>query len=154
MWHYSYSWMVCVERGEGGPFYSPNRSVPALNKYGNIVHRLREDRIKFPAKDEARRHRHGAGQPCGSAGPRVPPLVPSFILDTAWWAPILCMSVPGFCTSVFSLKCAHLVSVTLDAIFCALLLCLVFVFFLFHLWVPANQDSPKLMELVRIKPYN
>ena len=26
--------------GEGGSFYSPNRSVPAINKYGNIDNRL------------------------------------------------------------------------------------------------------------------
>ena len=141
-------------RGEGGSFYSPRRSVPARNKYGNIWEPPYEDTIDFPAKAQANWRQHGAGRPRGSAGPRVLPLAPPFVLDTARWALILCMSVPGFCTSVFSLKCAHLVSVTLDAIFCALLLCLVFVFFLFHLWVPANQDSPKLMELVRIKPYN
>ena len=137
---------------EGLPtsFYSLDRSVPVRIKYGNIWEPPNVDKTILIAKARVIWRQHGAGRPCGSASPRVPP----FVLDTAWWAPILCMSVPGFCTSVFSLKCAHLVSVTLDAIFCALLLCLVFVFFLFHLWVPANQDSPKLMELVRIKPYN
>ena len=45
--------MVCVRGGEGGPLYSANRSVPALNKYGNIVHCLGVDQIEFPAKDEA-----------------------------------------------------------------------------------------------------
>ena len=139
MWHYSYSWMLCVERGEGGPFYSPNRSVPALNKYGNIVHRLGMDQIKFPAS--------------GSAGPQVPPLAPPFILVTGWWAPILCMSVPGLCTSVFSVKWAHLVSVTQDEVFCVFLLRLMLVFSLFRVWVPANQESPKLVELIRINSY-
>ena len=143
-----------ILRGEGGSFYSPRRSVPAGIKYENTRNRLWEDKSDLPTKAQANWRQHGAGRPRGSAGPRVLPLAPPFVLDTARWALILCMSVPGFCTSVFSLKCAHLVSVTLDAIFCALLLCLVFVFFLFHLWVPANQDSPKLMELVRIKPYN
>src|SRR6185312_17065404 len=114
--------MGCVERGEGGPFYSPNRSVPALNKYGNIVHRLSVDRIKFPAKDEARRRQHGAGRPCGLASPQVPPLVPPFILDTAWWAPILCMSVPGLCTSVFSVKWASFGCVTQIVMLCVFLL--------------------------------
>ena len=74
MWHYSYSWMVCVERGEGGPFYSPNRSVPAINQYGNIVHHLGVDQIKFPAKDEAGWHQKGFGRPRGLADPRVLPL--------------------------------------------------------------------------------
>ena len=104
--------MVCVERGEGGPFYSPNRSVPALNKYGNIVHRLRVDKDELPAKVRAIWRQSGAGRPCGSAGPRVPPLAPPFVLDTARWAPNLCMSVPGLCMSVFFVKWAHLASVT------------------------------------------
>ena len=42
--------MVCVRWGEGGPFYSPNRSVPSLNKYGNIEHRLGVDKNNVPAK--------------------------------------------------------------------------------------------------------
>ena len=53
--------MVCVERGEGGPFYSPNRSVPALNKYGNIVHRLGVDQDDLPAKIEVDWRQSGAG---------------------------------------------------------------------------------------------
>ena len=106
--------VVSVRGGEGGPLYSANRSVPALNKYGNIVHSLGVDQIEFPAKDEAGWRRHGAGRPCGSASPRVLPLAPPFILDTARWAPILCMSVPGLCTSVFSVKWAHFVGETRD----------------------------------------
>ena len=89
--------MVCVERGEGGPLYSANRSVPALNKYGNIVHRLGVDQDDLPAKDWAGWHQQGVGRPRDLADPRVPPLAPPFVLDTA-----LCMSVPGLCTSVFS----------------------------------------------------
>jgi hypothetical protein len=61
--------VVCVVRGEGGSFYSPRRSVPARIKYGNTRHRIQEDKDDLPAKDEAERHRHGAGRPCGSAGP-------------------------------------------------------------------------------------
>ena len=98
--------VVCVVRGEGGPLYSTNRSVPALNKYENIVHRLRVDKNELPAKTEADWRRHGAGRPCGSAGPWVAPLAPPFVLDTARWAPKLCMSVPGLCLSVFSVKWA------------------------------------------------
>ena len=53
--------------GEGGPLYSANRSVPAPNKYGNIVHRLGVDRIKFPAKDEVGWRQKGFGRPPGAA---------------------------------------------------------------------------------------
>ena len=74
--------MVCVRVGEGGPLYSANRSVPALNKYGNIVHRLGVDQDDLPAKVEVDWRQSGAGRPCGLAGPRVPPLASSFILDT------------------------------------------------------------------------
>ena len=146
--------MVCVRGGEGGPLYSANRSVPALNKYGNIVHRLGVDQIEFPAKDEAGWRQRGFSRPWGLADPRVPPLAPPFVLDTAWWAPILCTSVPGLCTLIFSVKWAHLVSVTQDEVFCVFLLRLVLVFSLFRVWVPANKESPKLVELIRIKFYN
>ena len=40
---------VC-ERGEGGPFYRPNRSVPGGDKGGNVDNRLLEDKHKLPAK--------------------------------------------------------------------------------------------------------
>jgi len=109
--------MVCVRGGEGGPFYSPNRSVPARIKYENTGHRLQEDKHDLPAKDWAGWGQQGVGRPGGSADPRVPPLAPPFVLDTARWALILCKSVPGLCTSVFSVKWAHLASVTQDAIF-------------------------------------
>ena len=67
------------------------------------------------------------GADTGSAGPWVPPLAPPFVLDTAWWAPNLCMSVPGLCTSVFYVKWAHLASVMQDTIFCGFI-CIFFVF--------------------------
>ena len=60
----------------------------------------------------------------------------------------------GLCTSIFSVKWALLVSVTQDEIFCVFLLRLVLVFSLFRVWVPANQESPKLVELVSFMPYN
>jgi len=141
-------------RGEGSSFYSPRRSVPTGIKYGNTRNRLWEDKNDLPAKARANWRQCGAGRPWGSAGPRVPPLAPPFVLDTARWAPILCMSVPGLCTLVFSVKWAHLVSVTQDEVFCVFLLRLVLGFSLFRVWVPANQESPKLVELIRIKSYN
>ena len=112
------------------------------------------DKIVLPAKAWAVWRQQGFEQPRGSADPRVLPLTLPVILDTARWAPILCMSVPGLCRSVFSVKWVHLVSVTQDEVFCVFLLCLVLVFSLFRIWVPANQESPKLVELIRIKSYN
>ena len=44
--------MVCVIGGEGGPFYSPNRSVPGEDNGGNVDNRLLEDKHKLPAKAE------------------------------------------------------------------------------------------------------
>ena len=124
--------MVCVERGEGCPFYSPNRSVPALNKYGNIVHRLRVDKNELSAKTEAGWRRNGAGRPCGSASPWVAPLAPPLILDTAKWAPNLCMSVPGLCSSIFFVKWAHFEGETRDGIICVFFSVFTCVFLIFH----------------------
>ena len=64
------------------------------------------------------------------------------------------MLVPGLCTPVFYVKWAHLASVMQDEVLCVFMLRLMLVFPLFRVWVPANQESPKLVELVSIKPYN
>ena len=106
------------------PFYSPNRSVPVRIKYGNTTNRRWDGGGDLPAKVEVGWHQSGAGRTCGSVGPRVPPLVPPFILDTARWAPNLCMSVPGLCTSVFYVKWASFVCVTQQR--CFVYLCCVF----------------------------
>ena len=45
--------VVCVVRGEGGSFYSPRRSVPARNKYGNIWEMPYVDKIILPTKVRA-----------------------------------------------------------------------------------------------------
>ena len=113
--------------GEGGSFYSPRRSVPAINKYGNIWEPPYVDKISLPAKARAIWCQSGAGRPCGSAGPRVPPLAPPFILDTARWAPNLCISVPGLCSSVFYVKWASFGCVTQQR--CFVYLCCVFCVF-------------------------
>ena len=109
------------------PFYSLRRSVPTRIKYGNTGHRLQEDKDDLPARDEAEWRQHGAGRPCGSAGPRVPPLAPPFVLDTARWAPNLCMLVPGLCTSVFCVKWASFGCVTQQQ--CFVYLCCVLCLF-------------------------
>ena len=145
--------MVCVWGGEGGPFYSPNRSVPTIFGYGNSGHLHGVDKRIGSAPPKLSLNRLSG---C-FAGPWVRPtpfwggLSPSL---HSLWAPLSTTSVPGLGWSVCSVKWTHLVSVPQDAIFYIFVLRLVFVFSLFHLWVPANQDSLKLMELVRIKPYN
>ena len=108
-------------------FYSPRRSVPARNKYGNIWEPPYVDKIILPAKARAIWHQSGAGRPCGSAGPQVPPLVPPFVLDTARWAHNLCMSVSGLCSSVFYVKWASFGCVTQHR--CFVSLCCVFYVF-------------------------
>ena len=146
--------VVCVRGGEGGSFYNPRRSVPALNKYGNIVHRLGVDQDDLPAKVEVDWRQSGAGRPCGSAGPRVAPLAPPRVLDTARWAPNLCMSVPGLCTSVFYVKWASFGCVTQAVMFCVSLLCLLRVFMLFPTCVPIINNSPTLVEFVSNNSYH
>ena len=122
-------WMSveCPSEGDGDTFYSPSRSVPARNKYGNIWEPPYVDKIILPVKAQANWRQCGAGRPRGSASPRGPPLTPPFVLDTARWAPILCMSVLGLCTSIFSVKWALLGCVMQDAIFCGFS-CVFFVF--------------------------
>ena len=146
--------MVCVRGGEGGSFYSRRRSVPGGDKGGNVDNRLLDDKHELPAKTEANWRRSGAGRPCGSAGPQVSPLAPPFVLDTAKWAPNLCMSVPGLCSSIFFVKWAHFEGEMWAGIFCVFFFVFTCVFIIFHQWVPADHNSPKLVELVRIKPYN
>ena len=68
--------------------------------------------------------------------------------------PLQYTSVPGLHMSVFSINWALFVSVTRDRIFSAFVLRLLFVFILFRVWVPAIQDSPKLVEMVSNNPYN
>ena len=118
------------------------------NKYRNTRNRRWDGGGDLPAKARAGWRQKGFGRPWGLADPRVLPLAQPPILETARWAPILCTSVSGLCMSVFSVKWAHLVSVTQDEVFCVFLLRLMLVFSLFRVWVPANHESPKLVELI------
>ena len=55
----------------------------------------------------------------------------------------------------FGLVCGPpFVCVTQRWIFYAIVLCLLSVFSLFRVWVPAIQESPKLVEMVSNKPYS
>ena len=116
--------------------------------------RLGEDKGESPAKGHLDWIQSRFGRPLGSANPLASPLSTAFAWVTDRWVLFSGACVPGLCTSVCYNKWALLVSVTQGAIFCVLVLRLVFVFFLFHVWVSANQDSPKLMEFVRVKPYS
>ena len=87
--------------------------------------------VIFPPKLGPVGAKVGSGNPGVRPTPRAASHTP-FILDTARWAPILCTSVSGHCTSVFSVKWAHLVCVMQDEVFCVFLLCLVLVFSLFR----------------------
>jgi len=115
--------VCCVVRSEGVPFYSPRRLVSARIKYGNVDNRHKEDKSESLAKMHLDGCTSRFGQTWGSDGPTLLILVPSFVLDTAWWSPILSMSVMGLCTSVFSVKWALLVSVTQGWIFYASCVC-------------------------------
>ena len=96
----------------------------------------------------------GAVTHLGPADPWVGPLSTAFAWESCRWVHVLIFCVSYFCTSAWSVLWALIVSITQDGVFCAFLLRLVLVFFLFRIWVPANQKSPKLVELIRIKSYN
>ena len=138
----------CLERGEWRPFYRLRRSVPAIFWYGNVDNRLCEDKGGSPAKTHLDWCQSRFGWPhLVGFGHRLWP--------GDWHVgPLLCTSVPGLCMSVCSINWALFVSVTHDWIFCAFVSRLLCVFVLFRVWVPAIQDSPKLMEMVSNRPYN
>ena len=77
--------MVCVVSGMRGPFYSSLRSVPAITLYGNISHRLQEDKISLPSKMHLDRCLSRFGRTPGSAGPTLSPLATASLWYTAWW---------------------------------------------------------------------
>ena len=68
--------------------------------------------------------------------------------------PLQYTSVPGLHMSVFSINWALFVSVTRDRIFSAFVLRLLLILSLFHIWMPAIQESLKLVEMVRNEPYS
>ena len=126
--------MVCVECVEGGPFYSPLRSVPAKFIHGNIHNRLQKDQIKLPA------NMHLDGFQGGSAEPLVQPahLAASghrLSLVQCLVGPDVGTSVPGLRWSVWSVRWASFACVTQDAIFCDFT-CVFFMFSYSRLMLP------------------
>ena len=130
------------------------RSVPAIFRYGNIDNRLWEDKGESPAKVHLDWCQSRFGRPIGSAGPTLPPLATAFGWVIGRWILGSFAHGPGFDTSVCSVLWALFVSVTQGWVFCVIVSCLLSVFALFRVWVPAIQVSPKLVEMVRNKPYN
>ena len=102
----------------------------------------------FPPKLRAR--------PCqvGSADPPVPPLATAFLRYTAWWVLMSDGRCRGFVRQFSLSKIAHFVGETRDRIFRVFFSMFTSVFLIFHQWMPADHNSQKLMELVKIKPYN
>jgi len=75
-------------------------------------------------------------------------------IDRQQWVPFSDTSVAGVGWSVCSIMWASFVSETQNMIFCVFFPVFTCVFLIFHLWVPTDHISQKLVELVRIKPYN
>jgi len=138
--------MVCDLRGvTGGPFIGWGSRFPPSLYMEMLITAF--ERIM----ENHRPRRTWTGASLGSAGPTWPPLATAFGRVTDRWVLFFDICGPGSCTSVCSDEWAfaHLH----DWIFCAFALRLVYIFVLFHTWVFANQESPKLVELVRIKSY-
>ena len=90
----------------------------------------------------------------GSADPLWPPLATAFVWVSVWWVLMSDRSVPRLDWSVWSSLWALFIDMTQCRIFYAFVLRLSSVLVLFRVWVPAIQESPKLVEMVSIKPYN
>ena len=90
----------------------------------------------------------------GSAGPPWPPLATAFCWVSAWWVLMSDRSVPGLDWSFWSGLWVLFVGMTQCRIFCASMSRLSSIVALFRVWMPAIQESPKLVEMVSIKAYN
>ena len=91
------------------------------------------------------------GQTLGSADPTWQQLVPIFLGEFDMWALVMiswciCLGSP-VCSDMWAL----LVSDTSQC--CAFFLVFTRVFSLLQMWVPADDNSPKLMEMISHKPY-
>ena len=140
--------MVILQRVCGGPLYSSKgRFLPStiMGTWTTVFWRIR---TTFPPKFRVRSFH------VGSADPLWPPLATTFVWVSSWWVLMSDWSVPGLGWSVWSSLWAPFVGMMQRRIFCAFVLRLSSIFALFRVWVPANQESPKLVELIRIKSYS
>ena len=76
---------MCVEWERRGPFYSLERSVPAIPSYGNVPNRLQEDKIELPVKMHWTGACPGLAEPMVRPAPTLVPLATAFLWVTAWW---------------------------------------------------------------------
>ena len=145
--------VVCVVRVVRGPLYSLERSVPAISLYGNVANQLLEDQINLPAKMHLDGKQGRFGRTTGSAGPTMPPLATVLLWYIAWWV----LMSDGRCRGLvgrFGLSGGpFFVNETQVPIFCAFLVRSLVFCFVFNLWVPADHNSPKLVEPISKKPY-
>ena len=88
--------MVCMECMEGGPFYSLDRSVPAIPLYGNISNRPLVDQNNLPAKTHLDGRWARFDRPMGLVGPTSPPLATALLWYNAWWGLVLIRRCRGF----------------------------------------------------------
>ena len=131
-----------------GSFYISKGRFPPSTNMGTWTTAFWRIRTTFPPKLRMRPFH------VGSADPLWPPLATAFVWVSAWWVLMSDLSVPGLGWSVWSSLWAILVGMMQRRIFCAFVLRLSSVFVLFRVWVPAIQESPKLVEMVSINPYN
>ena len=132
----------------GGSFYSSKGRFPPSTDMGTWITAFWRIRTSFPPKLSLSPFH------VGSADPLWPPLATTFVWVSSWWVLMSDWSVPALGWSVWSGLWALFVGMTQRRIFCAFVLRLSSVFVLFRVWVPAIQESPKLVEMVSIKPYN
>ena len=131
-----------------GSFYSSKGRFPPSTDMGTWITAFWRIRMSFSPKLSLSQFH------VGSAEPLWPPLATAFVWVSAWWVLMSDWSVLGLGWSVWSGLWALFVGITQHRIFYAFVLRLVYVFALFRVWVPAIQESPKLVEMVRNKPYN
>ena len=128
----------CLERGEWRPFYSlKGRFPPSLNMETLIT--------AFERIRENHRPRHTwTGVSSGSAEPAVRPAP----LGRLWPPPLAGWLTRGSSSVYIGAGALYV------GLFCAFVLRLLLISSLFHVWVPAIQESPKLVEMVRNEPYS
>ena len=131
-----------------GSFYSSKGRFPPSTNMGTWTTTFWRIRMKFPP-NLSLIHCH-----VWSADPPWPPLATSFVWLSVWWVLMSDRSVPGLDWLFWSGLWVLFVGMTQCRIFCASVLRLSSVLALFRVWVPAIQDSPKLVEMVSNKPYN
>ena len=144
----------CLERVCGGPFYSSKGRFLGEISTGTLVTDFSKAVATFLPR------LRGSGTCPDSAEPGVRPAPLSHLSSPTFAERLVCgpSSLVGRCRGWIRQFCsdngALYVGVMQDWIFYVLVLHLVYVFTLIQVWVPAIQESPKLVEMIRNKPYN